>query len=1050
MIMKKILFSFSLLLMAMLCSANNAPMTAMFAAAQTTNSTAEAVDNYGFMTTPDGATWTYTLTYHMTNNRISGLLVKIYDENKDLVGIIDETIELLDTDLWVRDVTVNSIITKKFFNRDDSYEVMIWLNIATKDYVGRYINNVYSIGETASSYVCSVEGSQILAKNTSTFANDNYTMVFWRQEYQGDTLSYNYDVYTKATIGTVGPKLAHTFKVPYQNIAALNDPMPLMMFQEGTELSYIVSMYEKPYFVGGTSIYEEPVVNENNHFVITHYDSKFNVTKEVKIPMAKDPSSKYLYSFYYLGSLDGQNDVIKNYDGTGKTAYVITVDNYEISSDGSVYSYYLYDDSANRIATIAEHCMGTPIYMSNVEGQPKQYAFLMSEDDEEKLITVDVPSCERVADIALFNGGATLSGQWDRVPYADSYRYVSPLLQGDNAADGSVLQRIAWFNKNGRFLEYDTINMGKRIEYAQLYIYGPVLNPRLFDYDNANEYVALVKRTKANSKEKEEALLVCNDKGEILLDMGADPVKGVLNTIDVINLNTMPALFCSYYGNDGKFTVDLIPLPLNQPEMKGQGTPESPYQIASVEDWLMINSQPTACYEVVEDIDFANIPVKSQQHTFSGILEGNLHTLHNLCLQGGGLFNYAVDTAVIRNLVIDKPSMVLTQNSAVAGIIANTMRGGYADNALADESSEYHAVLSNIHVEEPTILANGFSGLLGGLVGDASLFLSIESSSMNNTTIVAPDAEQVGGIAGTLATSASVQASLFTGSITGGQYVGGIVAKVGSADPVFNCRVDAQLSATNTVGGVVAYSERSAINNCVVSGNLTLTSMTGKDLAVGGILGNMEEDAAGKQTDPLITNCLVNIDAIQVPEGAEVAAHRIIGFSSVNKYEYDWDKIDWSQPQDQWPRIYGSPEKCLKNNYVISSLAVLDASVADADNTTEGATLAANQLSAAWLTEHGFALGQSIKAPWVYTSELLLWYEVDGPNTDVEDVITTPEWTIENGMLNATGVVKVYNLNGILMAQGMNTVGIQHLPAGVYVVAITSVDGQTTSKILLQ
>lgn len=979
--MKKLLLSFTVMFLTSFAIANTT-WNAKFASPQNkvAEATAEAIDDYGFLTTPDGSSWTYTAAYAWENNHISGVAIQIYDEEKNLVGTLNETFELLETDLWVRQVEINSLITKTFFNRDQNYELMLWVDIATKDYKGRSINNAYSLTDTASVYVCSIEGTQLMAKNTSTYSNDSYTMVFWRQEYQGETLYYNYDVYQKATIGTVGPKLAHTFVVPYQNIAALNDPMPLMMFQEGTEISYILSMYEKPFFVLGTSVYEDPVVNENNHFVITHYDSKFNVTSETKIAMEKDPSSDYLYSFYYLGSLDGQNDVIKNYNGTGNAAYVITVDNYETSSDGSVYSYYLYDTNGNRIGTIEEHSLGT-IYMSDIAGQPKQYAFLKNEDEQEKVVMVDVPSCERVADIALYNGGNTLSGQWDRVAYGDSYQYVSPLLQGDNAADGSVLQRIAWFNKNGRIHHYDTINMGQKIEYAQLYIYGPVLNPRLFDYDNAYEYMALVKRTKKNSKDKEEALLVCNNKGEILLELGEDPVKGVLNTIDVVNLSTNPTLFCSY-SNAGQFTIDLYPLPLSKKALAGEGSMENPYQIASVEDWLQIADNPSACYSIVNDIDFASIPVKSINKTFTGKLDGGKHTLKNLYLHGGGLFAEAVDTVVIKDLQIEEPTMILSNTNGVVGLVVNSIRGGVTDDGV-----ELPAMISNVHLLAPSIEADGFQGTVGGIIGDASLYTEIVEVGVMKANINAPVAENVGGIAGSLVTSSSVHAAAVMGTINGGQNVGGVAAVVSGGEPIYDCHVTANLTGTKTIGGVVGTSGRSPIYNCYVEGTIVLDAAATEG-EVGGIVGNLEGDATGKATAIVVENCLVGLSEIQVPEAEAVIAHRIVGFSSVNEYEYDWDNVDWDKPQSEWPRIYGQAEKCIRENYVKSDLAAVDATIAQEATTTEGANITNEELTFEWYAAHGFMQGTDTENPWVLGSEPYIWFETDGINTDVENLWT--------------------------------------------------------------
>jgi hypothetical protein len=130
----------------------------------------------------------------------------------------------------------------------------------------------------------------------------------------------------------------------------------------------------------------------------------------------------------------------------------------------------------------------------------------------------------------------------------------------------------------------------------------------------------------------------------------------------------------------------------------------------------------------------------------------------------------------------------------------------------------------------------------------------------------------------------------------------------------------------------------------------------------------------------------VALSAINVPEGKDVIAHRVIGFSSGDDYEYDWDNVDWSKPQSEWPRAYFAPEKNFKNNYVISDLAPVDATIQLTDTTTEGATMDAALLTQAWLGEHGYLFGEQVDAPWVWNEGIMtLWFE-DELSTGVEDI----------------------------------------------------------------
>lgn len=1006
------------------------------------------VDDYGFLTGPDGTIWTYTAAYTLENNHPVSAEISIYDDKHNLAGKLSETFQLEETDLWVRNVEINSLVTRKFFNSDNNIEVMLFISVATKDYTGRFYNSVFTLSTTDSEHVCNVNGNQVLAKNISTNTNDNYTMVFFRQEYRGEALYYNYDVYGKAEYGTSQPVLKHTFEVPYQHIAALNDPMPIYMIQSGKyTIDYIVAQYEKPFFDPSIPVYEEPVVNPDNSLVITRYDNKFKQLSEVKIPMTQDPDPAYLYTFYYLGGLGGQNDVILDYNGEGEMAFVITVDNYETASDGSVFSYYLYDSKGNRLNTIAEYGLGT-IFLSDLPGQSKQYGFLKNENEVEFIQMVDVPSCKTVARIPLYNNGAPLSGNWDRVPYGDSYQYVVSLLQGENASDGTIHQRIAWFNTKGKLDHYDDLNLGKNVETAQVNIQSAVLNPRMFDADNAYEYMVLLKRSKEGTSTKEETLIVCNNEGETLLDLTADVAKGgALSMIDVLNAKTNPVMLCAY-SNGEQFTLNFHELPLYKNTLKGEGTALNPYQITCATDFIQINDNPAAYYQIVNDIDFGGAAFTSLKQPFTGKLDGGNYVLSNLFLNGGGLFAEVVDTAVIKNVQISSPVMALHENVTYAGIVANMMRGGFAEGESNETGSlqGLSATLSNVHISSPIIVGNNFAGCCGGLVGEASLFVDMSVCSVTNADFVLSGAEFVGGLVGQMITSSSVQMATFTGTIEAGHTVGGIAASVDGDSPVLNAHVDANMSAQSVLGGIVGASERATIANCYVEGALEITTASDQS-GVGAVVGALAADILGNETQAVVHDNIVALNAIVAPEGA--AAHRVIGHSSCNTYEYDWDKVDYSKPQSEWPRIYYGAEKCLKDNYVVSDLLLQDATIAAEDITTEGADLSAELLTAEWLAAHGFVLGESVDAPWVQNgSDLALWFEAS-VISGVDNVQEQTNIVLENGMLKANGKIQVYDLNGSMVAQGVDRIPAAQLNMGVYIISVSNAEGNQVGKLLI-
>jgi hypothetical protein len=156
------------------------------------------------------------------------------------------------------------------------------------------------------------------------------------------------------------------------------------------------------------------------------------------------------------------------------------------------------------------------------------------------------------------------------------------------------------------------------------------------------------------------------------------------------------------------------------------------------------------------------------------------------------------------------------------------------------------------------------------------------------------------------------------------------------------------------------------------------------------------------------------LSAINVPEGKDVIAHRVIGFSSGDDYEYDWANVDWSKPQSEWPRAYFAPEKNFKNNYVVSDLAALDANVQLTDTTTEGATLAWSEVTTEWLGEHGYKLGNNVDTPWVLSENTLtLWFEGERVGTGIEDV-----WAEDANGTQSTTRKMIINSQVIIMRNG--------------------------------
>ena len=357
------------------------------------------------------------------------------------------------------------------------------------------------------------------------------------------------------------------------------------------------------------------------------------------------------------------------------------------------------------------------------------------------------------------------------------------------------------------------------------------------------------------------------------------------------------------------------------------------------------------------------------------------------------------------------------------------------------------AYASNIHIRNAKIVADeGFIGIVGGIFGDVSLFTTIENCSMYNAEIIANNASNVGGIVGQSATSTLIKACLFDGSISGGVEVGGITSISASDDKISNCHTNATLMGSRTIGGIISTSDRTYINNCFVEGEITLND-NAVEARVGGIAGQINYNYQDT-VDIVLNNNIIDIANITIPKKVTTRyVHRVVGHSSGDNWEYDWDNIDWSQPQSQWPRLYQSADRCLRNSYIISDLTAFDANIALTDTTTEGATLAREEITTEWLTEHEFAINDS-NSIWVINedSKLTLWFEKtleiepeEKPEDTPVDNVEHNSMTFDDQMILTEGLIRIYN-----------SISTAELNTGIYIVTVANNSNFYSTKILVR
>ena len=211
----------------------------------------------------------------------------------------------------------------------------------------------------------------------------------------------------------------------------------------------------------------------------------------------------------------------------------------------------------------------------------------------------------------------------------------------------------------------------------------------------------------------------------------------------------------------------------------GEGTEASPYQISTVDDWLLLADEAQnedfagTHFILMNDLDFSGVtfkmagdgqPVQYRPRTFRGCFDGNGRTIDNVTSENANIYGYAGIFGLVGS----------------GGVIKNLISGG----------------------------GNIFTGTMcvGGIAGELRSAEVINCTSY--ATVVAAKTTSVDG-----------------------RYAGGIVGSVGNGN-VKDCRNYGSVTASSDAGGIVGRSQFGSITN-----SLNFAQVTADEYC-GGILGD--------------------------------------------------------------------------------------------------------------------------------------------------------------------------------------------------------------------
>ena len=961
----------------------------------------------GYLNAPDGSTWFFSIDYKTSEtNSIQGFKITVFDSQLQEVGSVEDEIQLGENETRVAQLSIGPDLTQKFFNYDNSYEIMIGVATNTTAYVNNYRTRVYSIGKNEP--VTTIDGYYCSAVNAAKDAwSEDFYITFYTSvetetpEVNGieNHLDNRFVTYKKAGYSGMGdpvidvrfPEICTTGEYAIPVLSVVNDGKLWISF---SHLKHC--WFEDPYDYSN----ENPA--PDNEMIVDVYTtgSGWNAAMEkystTTFPL--ETSADDLF-FLYHGNFQYDNDLNLTLSGDGTPSLYITKAHSIQGGDTFSYDYTVYSAApkGETAAGVKKFDLAQGVsggtFMTDIPGFAPQVMFIIPDGDGDvffQFVNVNNGQVEHELDANLSDEdpNISLTANTDRVADKDSYLYYAPQTRGMSDENDDVHTQIVFVDpEEGTIVRTDDINLGQNVEYAQLYTGPEAFDPYLFNLDSDREYMALVKRKKASGTGIDEQLIIrSTDSSKApLLELGPEEGKGNLANIFIANYGSKsPKLIVTYMDiSDWKYTLQSYDLPLQLFE-NGDGTAENPYQISTVGGLKQLISAPEAHYAIVSDIDASGYPLDIKDFEFTGSLDGRNHVISNLSLTGRALIpqlNRPADTAegvsansddlagTVRNINFVNASL---KNAASGqGLLVGTMSGG---------------VIENVHAYESTVQGDDD---FGGLVGKARVYASISGSSFQGDLIGGEESSTIGGIASSTMTSATIQACAFKGSITAGSGIGGIVGDLGNnAGKISDCHVNAAIKGKNTIGGIAATSGRSLIEKCHVQGSIEATEAPrwGGGPCVGGIVGDLQPDYGSLNPDEpdeptapsfAVQGCYVNLSSLAYTgtpaeseefPGQNDTMHRIVGKSVVNNEPepIGYDETTWEPIYSDEPV---APDAGLANNYAVATLTVGSDKIEAAATSTEGASVASDETGISFFQELGWNYGNDTENPWNMTGD---------------------------------------------------------------------------------
>ncbi len=521
---------------------------------------------FGFLQGPDGLDWIFTDNPTWGGefgDEIKKSIFTIYDASRNIVATITH---IVDENKWVNDVYPFGMVTTNFFdNNSSTFEVLVFEHevLAPGVNVGKiYVYNTN--GEKITEY----DAEQLAIYRVQKTSQDLYErmlLVSNPVEHEGEYVR-KIDICKRKSDGGI-PEVEHTLIVAEDKINAIVGAY-FNTYEIDNKPYYVISQYEKPFFTGEWDYNTgDQLQTQDNSFIVTVYDEKFNVVEEISVPCEKP---KNIWASYGFGSFSDKDLSKGLYTNNDEFNFVITIGKMYLMEDKDRFTFDVYDSNGQKVKAIDTDVDAEGIMqLSDVAGYETQWAFGHTETNEEDETTsfirlVNIPSCQVAATITP-TVDLPISFEMNRVAKGDGYQYVTSFRDAEFDEDDNVYAIVGWFNSDFTLDRKVKFNLGQHGLMAKFNFTPAALNPLTFDGDNDLEYLYLSNVERADGSNKNDTYLnIADHEGKTIRSYVGNDTKGEIIRTGFLNIDTQYSTLCVIFRDArDKYTLEFVNLPLD-------------------------------------------------------------------------------------------------------------------------------------------------------------------------------------------------------------------------------------------------------------------------------------------------------------------------------------------------------------------------------------------------------------------------------------------------------------------------------------------------------